>query len=61
MGYKERVRDEIKQEELRGLWQKISSSYEQGGNDQVKSDLNSLLNKIKKDYKQILERLGKML
>lgn len=61
MGYEEKVEDEIKQEELRDLWQKISSSYEQGGNDQVKSDINSLLNEIKKDYKQILERLGKML
>lgn len=61
MGYKERVQDEIKQEELRDLWQKISRSYEQGGIDQVKSELNSLLSGIKKDYRQALERLGKML
>jgi len=61
MAYKERLQDEIKEEKLRTLWQEICESYEQGGVGQIKSALNFQIGKIKKDYEQLLEDLGKML
>jgi len=61
MTYKEKVQKEIKEEKLRSLWQEICKSYEQGGVEQIKSTLNSRIGKIKKDYEQLLENLGKML
>ncbi len=61
MAYKEKVQEEIKEKKLRNLWQKICESYEQGGVEQIKLVLNSLVGEIKKDYKQILENLEEML
>ena len=61
MAYKEKVQGEIKEEKLRNLWQEICESYEQGGIEQIKSTFNSQIGKIKKDYKQLLENLEKML
>lgn len=61
MTYKERLQDEIKEEKLRNLWQEICESYEQGGVEQIKSTLNSRIDKIKKDYEQLLENLEKRL
>ena len=61
MTYKEKIQDEIKEENLRNLWQEICESYEQGGVEQIKSTLNSRIGKIKKEYGQLLENLEKML
>jgi len=61
MTYKEKVQNEIKEEKLRNLWQEICESYQQGGVEQIKSTLNSRIDKIKKDYEQLLENLEKML
>jgi hypothetical protein len=61
MAYKENVQDEIKEGKLRNLWKEICESYEQGGVEQIKSTLNSPIDKIKKDYGQLLENLEKML
>jgi len=61
MTYKEKVQNEIKKDELRNLWKEICESYEQGGVEQIKSTLNSPIDKIKKDYGQLLENLEKML
>ena len=61
MAYRDRVQGEIKKEELRNLWQKICEAYVQGGVEQIKSTLISRIDEIKKDYKQQLENLKKML
>ena len=61
MTYKEKVQDEIKEEKLRNLWQKICEAYVQGRVEQIKSTLISRIDEIKKDYKQQLENLKKML
>lgn len=61
MPYKEKVQKEIKKEKLRNLWKEICESYEQGGVEQIKSTLNSRIDKIKKDYEQLLENLEKTL
>lgn len=61
MAYRDRVQGEIKKEELRNLWQKICKAYEQGGSEQIKSTLNYQIYEIKKDYKQQLEKLRRML
>lgn len=61
MGYKERVQNELKEKKLKGLWQEICESYEQGGLEQVKSMLDSLTFQIKKDYKELLQTLEKKL
>jgi len=61
MIYKEKVQNEIKEEKLRNFWKEICESYEQGGVEQIKSELNSRIGKIKKDYEQLLENLEKML
>jgi ABC-type transporter Mla MlaB component len=61
MTHRERVQGEIKKEELRNLWQKICDAYVQGGVEQIKSTLVSRIDEIRKDYKQQLENLNKML
>ncbi len=61
MTYKERVQDEIKEERLRGLWQKICEAYEQSGVEQIKSVLISRIDEMKKDYGKQLKNLEKML
>lgn len=61
MTYKEKVQKEIKEEKLRNLWQEICESYEQGGVEQIKLVLNSRIDKIKKDYGELLEKIEKML
>ena len=61
MAYRDRVQGEIKKEELRNRWQKICEAYVQGGVEQIKSTLISRIDEIKKDYKQQLENLKKML
>lgn len=61
MTYKEELQKEIKEEKLRNLWQDICESYEQGGVEKIKKELNSRTEKIKKDYKQVIEELEKML
>lgn len=57
MGYKERVQNELKGKKLKGLWQEICESYEQGGLEQVKSMLDSSTFQIKRDYKELLQTL----
>jgi len=61
MNYKEELQKEIKEEKLKNLWEKICESYEQGGVEKIKKELNSRTEKIKKDYKQVIEELEKML
>ena len=61
MTYKEKVQDEIKEEKLRNLWQEICKSYEQGGVEQIKLELNSLVSELKKNYSQVLKKLEEML
>ncbi len=61
MAYRDRVQGEIKKEELRNLWQKICEAYMQGRVEKIKSTLISRIDEIKKDYKQQLENLKKML
>jgi len=61
MVYKEKVQNEIKKDDLKNLWQEICESYEQGGVEKIKKELNSRTEKIKKDYKQVIEELEKML
>jgi len=61
MTYKEKIQREIKEDNLRELWEKIAESYEQGGVDSVKVKLNSIAEKIKDDYENALEDLKNML
>ena len=61
MAYKERVQDKIEDEKLRDLWQKICEAYEKGGVEQIKSGLNLDVGELKKNYKEVLEKLGRML
>jgi len=61
MNYKEELQKEIKEEKLKNLWEKICESYEQGGVEKIKKELNSRTDKIKKEYKQVIEELEKML
>jgi hypothetical protein len=61
MGYKEKIQYEIKKEELRDLWQKIYEAYEEGGAGQIELELNSLVAKLKENYKQTLKKLEEML
>jgi len=61
MNYKEELQKEIKEEKLKNLWGNICESYEQGGVEKIKKELNSQAEKIKKDYKQVIEELEKML
>lgn len=61
MAYKEKVQNEIKKDESRELWEKICESYEQGGVEQIKLTLNERTSEVKKDYKQQIEKLERML
>ena len=61
INYKEELQKEIKEEKLKNLWENICESYEQGGVEKIKEELNSQTEKIKKDYKQVIEKLEKML
>ncbi|KPK77002.1 MAG: hypothetical protein AMJ89_03190 [candidate division Zixibacteria bacterium SM23_73] len=61
MAYNENVRDEIKKDVLKNLWKDICESYEQGGAEQIKSMLDGQGINIKKDYQEVIEKLGKML
>ena len=61
MTYKEKIQREIKEDKLRELWEKIAESYEQGGVDSIKMELNSLTEKIKNDYNKVLAKLENML
>jgi len=61
MGYKEKIQDEIKKEELKDLWRKIYEAYETGGAGQIELELNSLVAKPKENYKQTLKKLEEML
>ena len=61
MTYKEKVQKEIKEEKLRNLWQKICEAYVKGGVEQIKLELDSLVGELKENYKQVLEKLKKML
>ena len=57
MRYRERVQNEIKGNKLKGLWQEICESYEQGGLEQIKSMLDSNAFQIKRDYKELIQTL----
>ena len=61
MAYKEKVQNKIKKDELRNLWEKIYESYEQGGVEQIKLTLNELISSVKQDYKELIEKLEKIL
>jgi hypothetical protein len=61
MGYKEKIQVEIKKEKLKNLWQKICEAYEEGGVDQIKLELDSLITELKENYKQVLKKIEKML
>jgi len=61
MTYREIVQSEIKKEELKNLWEKIFEAYGEGGVEQVKSTLNERISTIKRNYQEVLEKLGKML
>lgn len=61
MDYKEKVQNKIKKDELRNLWEKIYESYEQGGVEQIKLTLNELISSVKQDYKELIEKLEKIL
>lgn len=59
MRYKELVLKELKETKLKNLWQEIYKAYEQGGIEQVKIELDSLLYQKKKEYKHLLQMLEK--
>jgi len=61
MTYKEKVQNKIKKDELRNLWEKIYESYEQGRVEQIKLTLNELISSVKQDYKELIEKLEKIL
>ncbi len=61
MDYKEKVQNKIKKDELRNLWENIFESYEQGGVEQIKLTLNELISSVKQDYKELIEKLEKIL
>jgi len=61
MAYKEKIRNKIKKDELSNLWEIIFESYEQGGVEQIKLTLNELINTVKQDYKELIEKLEKIL
>ena len=61
MTYREIVQSEIKKEELKNLWEKICEAYGVGRVEQVKSTLNERISTIKRDYQEVLEKLGEML
>jgi len=61
MGYKEKVEEEIKKDKLKNLWREIFEAYERGGVEEIKLKLNSITGELIENYKQLLERLVKML
>lgn len=61
MAYKEKIRNKIKKDELRNIWEKIYESYEQGGVEQIKLTLNELISSVKQNYKELIEKLEKIL
>ena len=61
MDYKEKVQNKIKKDELRILWENILESYERGGVEQIELTLNELINTVKQDYKELIEKLEKIL
>ncbi|GAH08269.1 unnamed protein product, partial [marine sediment metagenome] len=61
MAYKEKIQNKIKKDELRNLWENIFESYEQGGVEQIKLTLNELISSVKQDYKELIEKLEKIL
>jgi len=61
MVYKEKIRNKIKKDKLSNLWERIYESYEQGGVEQIKLTLNELINSVKQDYKELIEKLEKIL
>jgi hypothetical protein len=61
MTYKEKVLDEIKKDKLKKLWEEICDAYEKGGSDGIESLLNSKIEKVKKEYNQLLNDLEKIL
>lgn len=61
MAYKEKIQNKIKKDELRILWENIYKSYEQGGVEQIKLILNELISSVKQDYKELIEKLEKIL
>jgi len=61
MTYKEKIKKEIKENKQKDIWEKIAESYEKGGVDSIKAELNSITEKIKDDYEIALEDLENML
>ena len=61
MVYKKKVQNKIKKDKLRILWEDIYKSYEQGGVEQIKLTLNELISSVKQDYKELIEKLEKIL
>jgi len=61
MGYKEEVKNELKRDELKGIWEEICEAYEEGGVFQLKSKLDSQTHQIKKEYKQLIKALEEKL
>jgi len=61
MDYREKIRNRIKKDKLSNLWERIYKSYEQGGVEQIKLTLNELISSVKQDYKELIEKLEKIL
>ena len=61
MTYREKVQNEINNEKLIKLSEKICEAYEQGGVEQVKSTIDGRLDTINRDYQEVIKKLGELL
>lgn len=66
MDYKEKVKEKIKkikegikEENCQSLWEEITASYEEGGNNKVKDVLSKKAKEISEKFKELLQNLEK--
>ncbi|MEO0072893.1 MAG: hypothetical protein ABIK10_05620 [candidate division WOR-3 bacterium] len=59
MNYKEAVKEKIKEEGCKKLWEEIADAYEKGGEKEVKMMLSEKANEIINKFNDCLAKLGK--
>ena len=61
MDFREKIKNDIEVKEAKEIWEKIYSSFEDGGLEKVKSMLNAYTDTFFGEYEQSIGRLKKML
>ncbi len=61
MNYKDAVKEKIKDETTKNLWEEIAKSYEQGGKEGIKTVLSKKADEIVTEFKKLLESLEQKL